>query len=138
VKSKIPNFDIKRGESRGKFFKKLWAKQPGGDLKTNADYDAVTSLDKIKKYMPSLSFNKMMDRSVVNSIYYRSDPIKDDYAQSRINKAISATSKRNGSHIIWDKQKKRDMSMYRQTEALRNIENENERYRMLQQILSGI
>lgn len=90
------------------------------------------------KNVPSPRFNRMMERSHVNSIYYRKDPIKDDYDQNRLNKAFGLTNKRSDVHVNWDKQKNRDMSMYRQTEALKNIENENERFKMLQQILSDL
>jgi hypothetical protein len=45
-------------------------------------------------------------------------------------------SRNSSCHIKIAKQKARDMKMYKQTEALQNIENENERYKFLQNLLS--
>ena len=94
----------------------------------------------IANKVPSPRFDRMMERSPVNSIYYRNDPVKDDYDPRKLQKALSVTSKRrkNGAHLNWAKQKERDMKMYNQTEQMKNIKNENERYYQLQKILSEL
>ena len=62
--------------------------------------------------------------------------VPDGYYESDV-KAIK-NKKRNNTYCEMKKQKPRDMQMYKQTEALKNIENENSRYEFLQKLLSQI
>lgn len=140
VQTRVPTFDISKGESRDKFWEKFRAKIPGLVPKTQAEYSPSFNEPKPPSAKNSPKFDKMMDRSVINSIYYKANRVPEGYDDSKLQKAFSMRSdkKRNVAYLDFKKQKERDMKMYRQTEQLKNIENDNERYRYLQSILKQL
>ncbi|CAI2366354.1 unnamed protein product [Moneuplotes crassus] len=138
VNRKVPVYEIKKGKNRDPYYNKLWQKLDPG-LKNQADYDISKSFQMNSKKVSSPRFNKMMERSNVNSIYYRTDDVRDDVDNDRLQKGINAvTHKSSGAYINWDKQKKRDSLLYTQTEAFKNIQNENTRYELIQQMLKEL
>lgn len=148
---------MKRGESRDKFMSKHLASDsierymlrlPGIVPKTQAIYSPSFNEVRAPKQTHILRFDRTSDRGLhpidpsyppkINTIYYKPYKTPDYYDSKKVQKGLSMTSsqRRAGGQLSISKMKARDMSMYRQTEALQNIENENERFRMLQSMLS--
>lgn len=67
---KVKSFDISKGESRDKFMQKFRAKIPGLVPKTQAEYEPIANKLEQPKNVKSPRFERMLDRCVINSIYY--------------------------------------------------------------------
>jgi hypothetical protein len=119
LKQRIPSLDMTRGRPKiSPFIPKL---------SSNVIYSF-----KQPKEVTSPTFSKMLERCEINSIYHKTTKVPDYYPPPLPLKVST------GCLLEINKQKKRDLLMYSQTERLKNIQNDNERYKLLQDILKQL
>lgn len=102
------------------------------------DYEPNKDATLPKQGAGVLKFERQDKRSYQRSIYnkdcypdyYKSEQLADGYKQLGHSKAATKTP-------LMAKQTSRDMKMYRQTEMYQNVQNENNKFAFLQQILSS-